>query len=215
MGVTLVFYSFPLYLQGDGATAAKYLREALPYLETVGNSMMLGACWANLGIAHLLQGDYPAAAERVDKGLELQQRSGATIFLANFFWVKGWIETEDGRFTQARVHLVESLNLALANKDQCTEGIARIYLGRALSKEANPNYHEAEQSILRGMHMFEELGLKPWYAQGLLFLGELHADMGHRRKAQRYLKKAEDMFRDMGMDYWLKKTQALSERLKG
>jgi hypothetical protein len=40
----------------------------------------------------------------------------------------------------------------------------------------------------------DELKIKPYAAQGYLFLGELHAEMGHREKALENLKKAEGMF---------------------
>jgi hypothetical protein len=58
----------------------------------------------------------------------------------------------------------------------------------------------------------DELKAKPAYAQGYFFLGELYADTGQRDKAREHLIKAEEMFRGMGMDYWLDKTQEVLER---
>lgn len=49
--------------------------------------------------------------------------------------------------------------------------------------------------------------MKPYYSVGYLFLGELYSISGQRDKALEYLKKAEENFQDMGMDYWLGKTQ--------
>ncbi len=42
---------------------------------------------------------------------------------------------------------------------------------------------------------------------------ERHADMGQDDKALETLKKAEGMFREMGMDYWLAKAQEVLGRL--
>ena len=39
--------------------------------------------------------------------------------------------------------------------------------------------------------------------------------MGHKEKALEYLKKAQGMFREMGMDYWLRMTQGVLERVQG
>ena len=50
-------------------------------------------------------------------------------------------------------------------------------------------------------------------SQGYLFLGELYADTGERDKALENLNKAEAMFQEMGMDYWLRKTQEVLGRL--
>ena len=58
-----------------------------------------------------------------------------------------------------------------------------------------------------------EQKMKSWCSQGYLFLGELYADTGQREKALEYLKKAQGMFREMGMDYWLGKTQEVLERV--
>lgn len=214
LGSTLHLYGFPFWAQGDGKTAAKYMREAIPYLEKSGNSIMLGGCWANLGIAYLLQGDCRSAAKCLDRGLELQMQSGMTAFLSNFFWVRGWIETEAGYFAEARGALEESLRLALANKEKGIEGMASVYLGRALFKESTSKYHQAEQYIMKGMEILKELEMKIWYAQGCLFLGELYADAGRKKKSLEQLRKAETVFREMGMHYWLRKTEPLLERLE-
>ena len=61
----------------------------------------------------------------------------------------------------------------------------------------------------------EELKVKPYAAQGHLALGELYADMGQKEKALGALKKAQSMFREMDMDYWLRKTQNALEAIKG
>ena len=44
-------------------------------------------------------------------------------------------------------------------------------------------------------------------------LGELHIDMRQEEKALENLKKAERMFQEMGMDYWLAKTRDMLDRL--
>ena len=53
------------------------------------------------------------------------------------------------------------------------------------------------------------IGLKTeaYYSLGHLYLGELYLNMGKKEKAIDNLKKAEGMFREMGMDYWLGKAQ--------
>ncbi len=48
---------------------------------------------------------------------------------------------------------------------------------------------------------------------GYLFLGELYLDTGQKEKALENLKKAGGMFKEMGMDYWLAKTDEVLKRL--
>ena len=59
-----------------------------------------------------------------------------------------------------------------------------------------------------------ELKITPYYTQGQLFLGELYANEDQKEKAMENLKKAEAEFKEMGMDYWLAKTQEVLDRLK-
>jgi len=63
--------------------------------------------------------------------------------------------------------------------------------------------------------ILDEMKLKPWSATGYLSLGELYADMGQKKKALETLKKAEGMMQEMGMDYWLRRTQEVLERIEG
>jgi len=39
--------------------------------------------------------------------------------------------------------------------------------------------------------------------------------MGQREKAPEYLKKVEAAFQEIGMDYWLRRTQEVLERVEG
>ena len=61
--------------------------------------------------------------------------------------------------------------------------------------------------------MLDELKLKPFSAQGYLFLGELYGNRGQPDKALENLKKAEKMFQEMGMDYWLTQAQEVLAEL--
>jgi hypothetical protein len=64
-----------------------------------------------------------------------------------------------------------------------------------------------EQQILRGIALLEELKIKSHFSLGVLWLGEVYAEAGRHDAALKTLKKAETLFREMGMDYWLAKAQ--------
>ena len=67
---------------------------------------------------------------------------------------------------------------------------------------------------LKDLDLLEELKLKGFLSQGYLDLGELYSDMKRKDESLKYLKKAEGMFKEMGMDYFLNKTQKLLERIQ-
>jgi tetratricopeptide (TPR) repeat protein len=95
------------------------------------------------------------------------------------------------------------------------EGLSTVALGRVTSKADLSQSARAEEYILQGIKMLEELKCKPYQAQGYLSLGELYADLGQKQKALESLNKAEAMYREMGMDYWLRRAQEDMAKLRG
>ena len=88
-----------------------------------------------------------------------------------------------------------------------------ILLGRILGKQDPHQTHKAEESILKGMEILEGLKIKAYYSLGYLYLGELYLNGDEQQKAEYNLGRAEEMFQEMGMDFWSAKTKELMERL--
>ena len=89
-----------------------------------------------------------------------------------------------------------------------------VQLGMALVKADTSQSAKAEEFILEGIKLLEELKIKPWQAEGHLYLGETYAIAGQKEKALASLKKARQMCQEMGMDYWLARTEKALEKLK-
>jgi len=86
-------------------------------------------------------------------------------------------------------------------------------LGTISGKTEPLQIDKAEECILKGIEICKELKIKAHYSIGHLYLGQLYLDAGEKDKAVDNLKKAEGMFREMGMDYWLTKTREVLGRL--
>ncbi|MBE9533381.1 MAG: guanylate cyclase, partial [Proteobacteria bacterium] len=114
---------------------------------------------------------------------------------------------------QAQKFVEKAVNLARQRNEKSVEGVSKIWMGRILGKKDKSKVDKAEGCILQGIKILEELKQKPSYAEGYVYLGELYGDTGHREKALENLKKAEGMFKEMGMDYWLARTQEVLEGL--
>ena len=72
---------------------------------------------------------------------------------------------------------------------------------------------KAEAFILKGIEINRKLKIKPEYARGHLFLGELYLDTAQKEKALKNLKRSEVMFQEMRMDYWLYKAKHVLEKI--
>ncbi|GAF90894.1 unnamed protein product, partial [marine sediment metagenome] len=114
----------------------------------------------------------------------------------------------------ARSYIEGAPEVAHNGNEKHIEADSRISLGRVLGKMGKSEGVKAEKSILRGIKILDELKLRPSSSLGYLFLGELYADTGKKEKALETLKKAEGAFREMGMDYWLRRTQEVLERVE-
>ena len=88
-----------------------------------------------------------------------------------------------------------------------------MWQGRVLGKAESSQLSPAEECIVQGMELCEELKLRPLCAEGHFLLGELYVDNGQSEKALEKLKRAERMFQKMDMDYWVVKTQRILESL--
>ena len=93
------------------------------------------------------------------------------------------------------------------------EAEANITLGRVIATTGRDKFDKAKESILKGIMLLDELQLKPRYAVGLLYLGELFANAGRKDKTLENIKTAEKMFLEMGMDYWPGKAKELLAKL--
>ena len=95
------------------------------------------------------------------------------------------------------------------------EANTNILLGRILGREDNTRANDAEAYIMDGMNVFEQGQIDASLARGYFHLGELCSDTARKDRALKALEKAESMFQEMGMDYWLRRTQEVLLRVQG
>ena len=125
----------------------------------------------------------------------------------------GLIHLDLKEYDIAQECLEKSLELALKNKEKTNEGSVWFTLGRVLGKKEPAEYSKAEEYILRGIKMASELNIRPHLSQGYLYLGDLYNQIGRKDEALNTLRKAEGMFKEMEMDYFLNKTQETLTKL--
>jgi tetratricopeptide (TPR) repeat protein len=197
--------------KGDGENSAKHMETSIGYLEKLRAVFFLPLAWCLIGEGYRLMGDPGKALGFEEKGLNMKMHIGAPGWLSLHFWALSLVHFDLGNLNEARVHAERSLNLAQSNHEKYFEGESWLQLGKIFGKMEGSQLHKAEEHILKGMKILDELETKPAYAQGYINLGELYADAGQKEKALENLKKAERMFQEMGMDYWFARTKKLLE----
>jgi ATP/maltotriose-dependent transcriptional regulator MalT len=78
-----------------------------------------------------------------------------------------------------------------------------------MGKMEGAKMDEAEECMLNGMKILDELETKPAYAVGCLNLADLYMRAGRKEKALGNLRRSQEMFSQMGMDQWLERIKNL------
>jgi class 3 adenylate cyclase len=202
-------YGVLFAVKGDGKNAVKHLQSCVEYLEKSQAVMLMVPAWSHLGWGYYMLGEVETALKFIEKALEMQMNIG--FFASYIHWFPTLIHTDLGNLNDAKVHAEQGVNSAQTSHQKWAEGMLRIPLGRVFGKIEGSQLHKAEEHIVQGIKILEELGMKPFYVHGYLWIGELYSDRGQKEKALENLKKAEAMYQEMGMDYWLARTKKLLE----
>ena len=210
-----IYYSALFAVKGDGGNGVQHAENALKYSEVTQAVALIGPAWLVLGWGYFFREEPEKAIEYLHKGLKIQLDAGIDSNLSQFYSTLCRCYTESGDHENAIDCGKRALKLSCDNCERIGEALSRVHMGRTLGKADISQGGEAEKYILEGIKISEELKAKPGFAWGYFYLGELYADTGHKEKALEALKKAEGMSQEMGMDYWLRRTQEVLERVEG
>jgi class 3 adenylate cyclase/tetratricopeptide (TPR) repeat protein len=215
LGFSELYYGFFYVAKGSGRLEIEHFQNSIKYFEEAEWPFLLSMTWSGLGLGYYLLGDFERARKHIEKGLHIQRDLGAEAQLAVHYWFLGMVHFDSDDLQKAQDFAEKAVKISQKNNERNIEGESRISLGRILGKVELSKRDKAEESILQGIKILEELKLRPGIAGGYLYLGELYTDTSQREKALENLKKVETEFKDMGMDYWLGRTYAVYSDLYG
>jgi tetratricopeptide (TPR) repeat protein len=193
--------------KGDGKKAVEHYKATIELCEKSQFAIFLGMAWAWAGAGYLLLEQPEKALEHLEKGLKIHLDLGIPMWLGSIHAYLAMAHLQLGNLEKALVHAEQGVNLCRANNERLHEAGAEMVLGRVIGAGGSARFDEAREHILRAVKTVEELKLKPSTAVGHFHLGELSASSGRTAEALEHLRRAEAMFRQMGMDYLLGKTQ--------
>ena len=113
-----------------------------------------------------------------------------------------------GRIDEAVTTGQRALELARKVGQRGHEARTLYLLGNIYGYGASANANRAREHYHQALVLAHELGMRPLAAQCHFALGELAKKAGEKRGAQEQLSMALSMFREMGMQFWLEKTEA-------
>jgi tetratricopeptide (TPR) repeat protein len=116
-----------------------------------------------------------------------------------------------GRVEEARDCSTRALALARERGERGHEAWAHRLLGETASHSDCPDVAAAETHYATSAALASELGMRPLVAHCHFSLGKLKRRAGDRRAAKEDFTKAMNLFREMGMRFWLEQAEATQE----
>jgi len=214
IGVAEMLYGFSAAWIGKGERALEHLQRSVENFEKSQGTLFAPGVWSHIGLAHYFIGNIPKALEYLEKALKMQVASGLPFWMPFHHVGLSIVHLELNDLTKALFHAEEAINYAKKNKERHWEALSLLQLGMVGWKSQKIKIDEAEQHIRQGIRIVNELGMKPFEMVGYLYLGELFTYVNEREKALEILKRTEKAFQEMGMDYWLSRTQGVLGRLR-
>jgi tetratricopeptide (TPR) repeat protein len=211
--VVEIYYGGLFILKGDGPGIVKHFQEAIRYAEETQTVGALGFEWAFLGWGHCIMGQVRTGLDFAKKGLRIHQDLGLPYFLSACHLCCGMIHFELEELEEAQTHFEQGLQSALQNRERGFQAFTSLYLGWVKARKDPTQIKAAEEHIRQGITLYEELGLRAFYPVGYMILGAVYAESGRSEEALEPLKKAEAMFEEMGMDYYLGRTREILGKL--
>jgi tetratricopeptide (TPR) repeat protein len=203
LGIIQFEYGVLFHAKGEFKVAKEHFERSIEYGEKSKYYMIVAMALCILGHVHSFLGDPETGKRQAEEGLRIYCDIGIEAFLSLCHWSMGSIHLDLGDPENAEASMEEALRLSRKNNEKGWEGLALVGIGRVFGMKHPQQTKQAEDCLTKGLSILRDLGMKPNYAQGRMFLGELYMDVGEKVKAMENLKEAEAMFREMGMDYWL------------
>ena len=191
--------------RGDWARAIRLLERSVADAREGGLGVITAGVGSRLGAAY-------AHAGRLDEAIELLRASASVGSRAlntrssAFARLLGEACLLSGNVDEARLQATTALEGAQALRQRGDEAAARWLLGLT-----TPSLVEAEVFIGEALSLASELAMRPLVAHCHLGLGNLYRRTGTREQATEHLTTATTMYCEMGMTYWLARTEAESK----
>jgi hypothetical protein len=116
-----------------------------------------------------------------------------------------YLETTDTMNAEKCANL--ALKSAQEHDERYFEAFSRMLLAQSIVKRDVLRFNEAKQHMIGAIKTLDELKIRSAYAVAIYFLGQTYAYGDQKEIAKRTLEKAEGLFREMGMDYWITRTR--------
>jgi class 3 adenylate cyclase/tetratricopeptide (TPR) repeat protein len=168
-----------------------------------------------LASAYALAGRSAASVSLAEEVLQKIRATGQTGDITETLYTLGEVYLYAGRLDAAYEQMQQALERARQLRDRVYEAESLHLLGEIHLHRAPPAIDFAMIQYRQALAMAEELGMRPLQAHCHRGLGTLYRQTGQSEQARAELSTAIDIYREMGMTFWLPETEAALAEVEG
>ncbi len=194
-------------VRGDLDSATLLLDRALTSARGAGLTRLLPQVMRALGSAYALMGRVADGTALLEGALVLAESIHLRVAESSSLVLLGEVHLLAGRPDDALVAGTRALAMARGRGQRGDEASALHLLGAVAARRKPPDPEDVERQLRAAVRLAEEVSMRPLVARGRLTLAEFYRRAGHPGEAGQELQAAADLFRQMGMRYWLARAE--------
>jgi tetratricopeptide (TPR) repeat protein len=195
--------------QGDLPRALPLLEQAVSLCQDADLPFYFPQIAPALGVAYALSGRVAAAIPLLTQALEQAIAMEVIFFQALCHLSLAEVQVLAGRMEEAQVLAERELALTRERQERGHQAYAMHLLGEIAARRDPSEGEPAEAHYRQALALADELGMRPLQAHCHLGLGTLYTQIGRPEQARTELSVAIELYRTMGMTFWLKRAETV------
>jgi len=200
---------------GDLPRALPWLERSMSICQDADLTLFFPRMAAGLGAAYTLGGRVADAVPLLTQALEQTIATETVGFQALCRLPLGEAHMLAGRLEEAQALAEHVLAFAREHQEHGNQAYALCLLGDLAMRRHPPAFLPTETHYQQALDLAVKLGMRPLQAHCHRGLGTLYSQRGPSESARAELATAIEMYRDMGMTFWLPETEAALAAAEG
>ncbi|MGD2272248.1 MAG: tetratricopeptide repeat protein [Desulfobacterales bacterium] len=173
-----------------------YFEKSAMLMEATGNTLGIASSYLNLGRVYTSEGRLSRAFTYLEKSLHILQKMGIKSKLCQNYTALAEACVKKNDLKSARDWCDRAMEIALEAPYPFDQGRINSILGQIKTKENG----KAEEHFLKSLEIFKPLGRKYEMALVMEHLGRLKIRKGQKTAGRQYIREAERIFREFGVE---------------
>ena len=200
--------------QGDFHKAITVLERGLTLCQATHIPLMFPLVASQLGYAYALSGQISQALPLLEQAMEQTAAAiGSDAAMQAACLSEAYLLA--GRLQDASTLAGRALEFSHAHRERGHQAYALCLLGDITARRESPERDQAGEYYRQALALAHELGMRPLQAHCYRGLGMLYGTLGQQEPARSELSTAIEMYRVMGMTFWLPQAEAALAQVEG